>query len=117
MSKRARAGQKLARHRGVIERRDAPLTDFASSQPSWVEFHRGYFGIRPLSSRELLVARQVDAQVSHEISTRFKAGITSAMRVSLNDGRIFQLIGALNADEVNHWMTSLAIEDVSDYGQ
>lgn len=117
MTRRARAGQKLARHRGVVEQRDAPLTDFADSQPEWEEFHRGYFGIRPLSGRELLVARQVDSHVSHEISTRYKAGITSAMRVKLNDGRIFQLVGALNADEVNHWMVALAIEDVSDYGE
>jgi len=116
MTRRARAGQKLGRHLGAIEKRDAPLTDFSASQPSWIEFHRGYFGIRPLSGRELLVARQVDAQVSHEITTRYKAGVTSAMRIKLDDGRIFQFVGALNADEVNHWMISLAVEDVSDYG-
>jgi SPP1 family predicted phage head-tail adaptor len=113
---RARGGLKQLRHLGTIEKRDAPLADYADSQPDWEPFTTGWFSIKPLSGVELTQARQVESQVTHEIFGRYVAGVTSAMRLKLSDGRIFHFVGTPTEFENKHWIRIQAIEAVSDYG-
>lgn len=112
----ARGGLKQLNLLGEIQRRDAKLTDYASSQPQWELVHRGWFSIRPLRGEELIQARQVESRVTHEIYGRWVDGITSAMRLELHDGRIFHFVSTPNEFENFQWIRIQAVEWTSDHG-
>ncbi|MDB5992403.1 MAG: head-tail adaptor protein [Herbaspirillum sp.] len=78
--------------------------DFAVNVPA---------AIRPLSSRELVAAQAVQSETSHEITIRYRPGITAAMRAVYN-GRYFNFSRPLNTEERNIELVIPATEGLND---
>ena len=89
------------RHRITIQVRPEDRDSFGGQPPVWTDFAVNVpAAIRPLSSRELFSAQAVQGDTSHEITIRYRAGITAAMRAVYN-GRYFNLGPPINTDERN----------------
>ena len=65
--------------------------------------------IRPLRGAELERARQIQADVTHMVTLRYRPGITAKMDV-LYQGRTLNIVAALNEDERGRWLDCLCKE-------
>lgn len=73
------------------------------------EFWKCWAEIEPLSGREYFLAQQVQAEVTHKIRIRYKAGITNLMRVYFTT-RYFEIVSAINVGEQNVTTEMMCIE-------
>jgi len=66
--------------------------------------------VRPASGNERFHAMRTEADTTHVIITRWKTGITPAMRVNFN-GRLMQIKSVINVEERDKWMEIRAVEN------
>ena len=81
-------------------------------------FRSVWADIQPLSGREARIADRVAAEVTHQITVRYRSDlddpqVVARMRV-LFRGRIFSIHAALNDDEANVAIILLASEGLRD---
>ena len=87
------------RHRVTIQQVTETRDDMGGVTQTWSTFAANLHAeIAPLSGRELLLARQVNAETTHRIRLRYRAGITPKMRV-LFGSRIFAIESVLDTEE------------------
>lgn len=84
----------------------------------WVDVATVWADIQPLSGREARIADRVAAEVTHQITVRYRSDLDDPqavvrMRV-LFRGRIFSIHAALNDDEANVAIILLASEGLRD---
>ena len=83
-----RAGR--LRHRVTVEKNgNATDSDFAGTSDTWTTHVTSWASIRPLSGKELVNARQIRDNVTHEVRMRYQSGVTSAMRVTEGSRSIY----------------------------
>jgi SPP1 family predicted phage head-tail adaptor len=74
--------------------------------------------IQPLSGREARIADRVSAELTHQITVRYRPDLDDPQAVSrmrvLFHGRIFAVHAALNDDEANVSVILLASEGLRD---
>lgn len=78
--------------------------DFQETQSEWETFVEARAKIEPINGREGWRYAQVDSIVTHEITMRFRRGITTKMRVKFLDPagtRYFGIRSVLNTEELN----------------
>jgi len=98
------------RHRITIQSRSTAQDSSGGQSDAWTDFAvnvRSY--IRPLSSHELIAAKGVQSETSHEITIRYRPDIIAAMRAVYN-GRYFNLGPPRNTDERNIELIIPAVE-------
>lgn len=101
------------RHRITIQRKTATRDDYGGESTTWEDFATNVAAeIRPLSSRELVAARGVQSETTHEITIRYRPGITAAMRAVYN-GRIFNFAVPMNTEERNVELVISATEGLN----
>jgi SPP1 family predicted phage head-tail adaptor len=66
--------------------------------------------VRPASGGERFYAMRTEADTTHVIITRWKTGITPAMRVNFG-GRLMQIKSVINIEERDKWMEIRAVEN------
>jgi len=91
------------RHRLSIEHLVAgsPTQDAGGEvDQAWVELAEVWGSIEPLRGRELIAAQQAQSETTGTIRIRYRAGITSKMRVVFR-ARIFEILGVVNPMERN----------------
>lgn len=79
--------------------------------PTWDEqtpYAQLYASIQPLRGREIL-APAAESEVTHKITTRYKAGITTDMRIKFGE-RYFGIESVINVDESNVMLEIMAVE-------
>jgi len=65
--------------------------------------------IEPLSGRELEVARQVNAEITHKVEMRYLANLSPRLRF-LFGSRVFEILSILNIEEKKKQLTLLCVE-------
>jgi head-tail adaptor len=115
------------RHRMAIEVNQntgsGAAKDQTFSQPldNWQPLMNGntavvrYCSIEPLSGREVFVAGEVQADVSHRIRMRFTPGLTGAGGLGprargIYGGRTFNFLSVIDLDEAHEELEILAVE-------
>lgn len=102
------------------EKRDKLLTLQARTQTAdatgqlletWSDVARVWASVRPLAGRELLLAKQAQARLSHRITILYRAGITPTMRAVMGS-RVFHFESVINRDEANEELLIEAVETV-----
>ncbi len=80
---------------------------------NWTEISGGavWASVEPLTGRELYMAMQVQAQVTHKIKIRYVSGVTPKMRV-VYGSRNFNIESVLNIEERNIEMHLMCKENV-----
>ncbi len=88
------------RHSITIEALTRAADDMGGETRTWTTFVTTWSEISPAGSAERYFGQQVQQIISHKITMRYQAGITSKMRV-LFGTRYFQIHGVKNLDERN----------------
>lgn len=68
--------------------------------------------ILPLSGRELMAAQAVRAEVDHQVTIRYRPGITAADRL-VYQGRVFNIHAVMDQDTRHVWLTILCSEGLN----
>lgn len=86
------------RHRITIEQ--PAETQNAHGEPvvTWSALATCWASVEPLSGRELLMAQQVNAEITHRARLRYVAGVMAKQRVQ-HQGRYFDINAVRNIDE------------------
>ena len=102
------------RRRMTIQTRTATTDPLGGQLQIWTDFVANVPAqIRALSSAEIFTAQSVNSKVTHEITIRYMAGITSAMR-GVYSGRYFNFSTPINVDERNIELVIQATEGLND---
>lgn len=102
------------RKRITIQQRSGSTQDgFGSPITTWGTYATVWAAVRPLSGRELIAAQAVQSEISHQVTLRYRSGITTAMRV-LFGSRIFNITAVLDENEAHEKITLLCTEGLNE---
>lgn len=93
-----RAGE--LRRRITLEQETRTSDGGGGSAQTWAPFATVYAKVAPLTGTEAGVASQVGSAVTHRVEIRYRAGVTSKMRINYG-GRILNVRAVLNIEERN----------------
>jgi SPP1 family predicted phage head-tail adaptor len=97
------------RHR-VIFKSATEVSDGAGGvTQTWVEVATLWGAVEPLRGRELFAAQQIQAEITHKITTRYHEGLRPEMIADFN-GRIFDVGPPINLAERNRTLEFYAVE-------
>ncbi|SCY25308.1 phage head closure protein [Alkaliphilus peptidifermentans] len=99
------------RHRITIQEYQATRDSFGAEVKEWVDIKTVWASIEPLSGREYFSAKQINAEVTTKIRTRYLKGIHPKMRVLFND-RIFEILSVINVEEKKRELELMCKEEV-----
>jgi SPP1 family predicted phage head-tail adaptor len=86
------------RHRVQVQRQILTPNEFNEQEVSWETVATRWCAIEPLTSRELMAAAQVQANVDHKIRMRYYSGLTPKNRL-VQGSRVFNIDGRMNPSE------------------
>lgn len=106
------------RHRVTFQARSKAEDSFGERLNDWSDLFASWAQISPLSGRELLAAQAVQADVTHQVTVRYRPELASpravaAMRITYN-GRHFNILSSLNEDERNRMVVLTVSEGLVD---
>lgn len=104
------------RHLVTIQRRvvgSPQATSTGQPDETWTAFLTDiHASIEPISGREYFAQRQVQGEVTHRVRLRYRAGITSAMRVVFGS-RVFDIASVIDFEERNIELQLMCVEGPS----
>jgi SPP1 family predicted phage head-tail adaptor len=103
----------MLRHKINIESFTATSDNAGGSTATWAATAANtniWCSVRPASGGERFHAMRTEANTTHVILTRWRTGITAAMRVNFG-GRIMQIKSVINLEERGQWMEIRAVEN------
>ena len=108
-----RAGK--LRHRPMLQRFEVAVNpETGDREQRWVDVHKVWASIEPLSAREFIAAAASQSKVTARIVTRRNASITHNMRF-VYKGKIYNIEGVLpDADSGEEYQTHPVSEGVDD---
>lgn len=80
---------------------------------TWTDVAQVWAHIAPISGREMWLAKQAQARVTHRITILYRPGILPTMRATMN-GRIFHFESVTNREELNEELEILATEQIAE---
>lgn len=99
------------RFRVTIQQLGSGQDSYGQENGTWADYATVWAGIEPLQGREKITAQQIDAEVSHAVTIRYKAGVVPKMRIAFGS-RYFNIISVLNTFEQNFEMKLMVTEKV-----
>lgn len=100
------------RHRVDIQKPTNAQNSLGETVPTFVDQDRVWAEVMPLSGRELLAARQTTGEVTHQVTIRWRDGLTPTHRIRFGT-RIFEILSVINVEERNREMRVLCKEHVN----
>lgn len=97
------------RHRVTLEVPTGVADATGDPVPGWTVAAVVWAAVVPLSGQERLAAQQVVADVSHQVTLRYRADVTPHMRIRLGS-RLFNILAVINPEERNRTLELLALE-------
>jgi len=85
-------------HRITIERATESANSYGERTKTWSEFATMWASIEPLTGREFYQSKQIGTETTHNVTIRYKAGITQKMRVKYGS-RYFDIESVINEKE------------------
>ena len=70
---------------------------------SWANCGEAWAKIEPLTGREFFFAHQIQAEVTHRVTTRFRQDVKEDMRISAG-GRILEIESIIDIDEAHQFL-------------
>ncbi|HYF94423.1 MAG TPA: phage head closure protein [Symbiobacteriaceae bacterium] len=97
------------RHRITLQEKQITQDTYGAEVENWVDVATVWAEVSPISGREYFAAQQVNAEVTHRIKLRYRAGVNSKMQVVFGT-RIFGIESVINVGERNIEMQLMAVE-------
>jgi SPP1 family predicted phage head-tail adaptor len=99
----------------AIEQKTSAKDSFGAPQELWSTVAQVYAGFETLSGQELFAAQKINADVTHKITIRYRAGIVADMRVNWTDtregrNRIFDILAPMDPTQGREKLHLLAVE-------
>lgn len=92
---------------------DPPVqTASGAVQKTWVPFATVWASFEPLSGKEIFAAQQYSSEATHRVTIRYRAGLTSKMRIKLGT-RAFDILSEMNEMERNQDIVMICQEGLS----
>ncbi len=91
------------KHRIAIETKTRVTDGMGGGTITWANFSTVWSKIEPRSANETFWAKHLEHRVTHKITIRYLAGVTSEMRIVFG-ARVFQIKGVRNLEERNRWL-------------
>ena len=101
------AGQ--LRHRIAVQEKTETRDERGGVIETWTTVAVRWGSIEPLRMRELFLAQQVDARVTHRILLRYYPGLSNQHRL-VHENRVFHVQPPINAGERNRATELLVME-------
>lgn len=99
------------RHRVTIQKLISTPDGGGGSTKTWIDDATVWAAIEPLRGGERYVAQQIQSELTHKITMRYREGIKPQMRIKYKD-RIFEILSVIDIDERRIWLEMLCSEVV-----
>lgn len=86
------------RHRVTIQQPVTAANAYGERITTWSTVATVWGAVEPLRGREFFDAEQVQAEISHRVVLRYRAGLNSTMRL-LHLGRVLHIVTIIDVDE------------------
>jgi SPP1 family predicted phage head-tail adaptor len=118
MTGRKKSTSSRLRHRLTLQQEVKTADGAGGCMRSWQDVADLWAEISPLKYRagigsERLVAGQIQSEISHEVTLRYRAGISTSMRL-LFGNRAFNIRSIRNLNEDNEMLELLVDEGIAD---
>ena len=97
------------RHRLRLEELQREGDEGGGFSETWVELAELSADLRPTGGSEGVEADRLAGRITHEVSLRYRAGVTPAMRFR-KGARLFHILTVINVEERNRWLKCLCEE-------
>lgn len=101
MSKYPTVGE--MRHRIFFQRAVTADDGYGGKPVTWVNCGEAWARIEPFTGREFFYAHQIQAEVTHRVTTRFREDVTADMRISAG-GRILEIESIVDLNEDHQFL-------------
>jgi SPP1 family predicted phage head-tail adaptor len=99
------------RHRLELEQPQRTSLSGGGVSVTWVKLADIWASITPLKMREHFTRHQVNSEITHSITIRYRADVRPEMRL-VKGTRVFEIISVLNEQERNRWLQLECSEQV-----
>lgn len=101
----------MLRHRVTIETKQEARDRHGGIVEGWTLLAQVWAAVEPLQGRELFLAQQVDARLSHRITLRYQADLTPTQRLVFKE-RVLYPVSVQHVEERNRLTVVLATENL-----
>ena len=98
------------RHRVTIQQQVRSATDYGGYEESWVDVATVWARIEPLMGRERWHGDQIESDLTHRVTIRYRSDVTPQMRV-LYGSRVLKIISVINSGERDETLILLCTEE------
>lgn len=101
------------RHRVTIQQLVKTDDGYGGIVEAWQDVATVWAAVEPLRGSERYRAQQVQAELGHKVTMRYRAGIKPQMRLLYN-GRVLEVEAVIDVEEHHRWLELLCSEVVQD---
>lgn len=83
--------------------------DLGGEQMAWVDEATVWAAVDPLRGKEFFAAQQVNSEVSHQVTIRYRTGVTPKKRL-LWDGRVLEITAVLPSKERRRYLHLMCVD-------
>ncbi|MEO1710143.1 MAG: phage head closure protein [Pseudomonadota bacterium] len=99
------------RYRLTLEAPERVATEGGAADLTWTPIASVFARIMPRGGREQFASHALAADVTHDITFRYRSGVRPQMR--LTDGaRVFEILAVIDVAERRRWITCQCREDL-----
>lgn len=99
------------RHRVILQEIVETQNGYGETIKTWRNIGQVFAKLEPTAGMERFRASQMQADVTHAITIRYKTGVVPQMQIAKGD-RTFPILAVVNLEERNHWMELHCKENV-----
>jgi len=100
------------RHRITLQEIIKTDDGYGGIVETWKDIATVWAAIEPLKGTERYQAQQVQSELTHKVTIRYRAGIKPQMRI-LYGNRVFDIEAVIDVDERHRWLELLCSEVVA----
>lgn len=101
------------RHSVTLQERTTDQDETGAQIETWADVATVWGAVEPLSGRELFTAQQVKAEVTAQITIRYRSGISATMRIVF-EGRLYNILAVIDPEERHRELQLLCSEGLND---
>lgn len=101
------------RHRVTLQELVKTDDGYGGIAETWRDVATVWAAVEPLSGDERYAAQQVQSDLTHRVTIRYRAGVRPQMRV-MYAGRVLQIVAVIDREERHRYLELLCSEVVSD---
>lgn len=88
----------ILRQRIELQARTDAVNAYGETVPSWATYATVWAAVQPIGVREMLIAQQINSQVTHHVRIRYKQNIRPTQRIKWGR-RYFDINGVRDVNE------------------